>query len=69
MLPVRRFAERFECSVGVIRCFSKPDNDTIGAGIYLGYELNLLFFLFVVFLVDADGIYPQDAVEEAISEM
>lgn len=47
----------------------KPHNDSGSASVNPRHGLNLLPFFFLVFLVDADGIDPQNALKKTIPKM
>lgn len=52
---------------GGCRC-SEPDKYSIRFGVDLGHGLDLVPLLGYIFLVDTNGIYPDNPFNEAISE-
>ena len=62
-------ANLFKCSAVVLCCISEPNHYATCFCVDLGHELDLLSLFVVVVLVDADGIYPYDAVYKAVPKM
>jgi hypothetical protein len=55
--------------ITLIRRFPEPNNHTLRKTIDLGHQLNLLFFLRAIFLIDTYGVNPQDSREKMIPQM
>lgn len=41
--------------------FSKPDNDTFALSMYVAFQVNLVFTLLTMFLIDVDSINPHES--------
>ena len=68
-LPPGNFrAYLFDCEIAIVCRLSKPDNYSVCLTIDLCYKLNLVFFLLIIFLVNANGIYPYDSFNRAMSK-
>lgn len=63
------FAYYFERLIAVVRCLSKLNDYTACFSIDLRYRPNLLSPFVLVFLVDANSIYPHDPFNKAILKM
>lgn len=59
----------FDGFIAAFCCLAEPDNDTTRFGVDIGHEINLLPLLVWVILIDTDCIYPEDSLENWISNM
>lgn len=59
----------FDGLIAVLCCLAEPDKDATCFGVNVGHGIHLAPLLVGILLVDADGIDPEDSLEEAISKM
>jgi hypothetical protein len=52
--------KRFQKGVGALVTGTKPDKDFLCAFVYVSHLLNLMALLSRVFLVNADGVDPEE---------
>jgi len=59
----------FDGLIAVLGCLAEPDKDTTCFGVNVGHGIHLPPLLVSILLVDANGIDPEDSLQEAISKM